>query len=193
VQRIFLTKEPCRAVAFSGIEASEKSASICLETARVLAASVNADVLVIDADLDHLGVLDAYSKLKDRGLTTAMDSDDPVRLHAAKLQDANLFLMLPGPSTGRPLLTGAMRNFLGRALKEFHFVLIHAPSLVSSSDCITLAQSADGMVLVLEASKTRKQVAVRTVSELESAGATILGAILSDTVQPVPAFIYDRI
>jgi Mrp family chromosome partitioning ATPase len=193
VQRVFLTKEPCRAVAFAGVEASDTSAVICLETARILAASVNADVLIVDADLEHLGTLDAFSKVKDRGLTTALDSDDSVRLHAAKMQDANLYIMLPGPSSGRPLLTGAMRNFLGRALKEFHFVLIHSPSLVSSSDCVTLAQAADGMVLVLEASKTRKQVAIRTVKELESAGVTILGAVLSDTVEPVPAFIYDRI
>jgi Mrp family chromosome partitioning ATPase len=193
VQRVFLTQEPCRAVAFSGVEANSKSPVICLEAARILASSINQDVLILDADLEHLGVLDAYSKVKDRGLTTAIDSNDSVRVHATKMQEANLYLMLPGPSSGRPLLTGMMRNFLARALKEFSFVLVHSPSLAASSDCVTLAQATDGMVLVLEASKTRKAVAIRTVNQLESAGATILGAVLSDTVQPVPDFIYDRL
>ena len=193
VQRIFLTKEPCRAVAFAGIEASNKSSVICLEAGRILAASVNEDVLIIDADLEHLGGLAAYSKMKDRGLSTAMDESNAIRSHATKMQDANLFLMLPGPSAGRPLLAGSMRNLLGRALKEFSYVLIHAPALASSPDCVSLAQAADGMVLILEAGKTRKAVAVRTVNELESAGATILGAVLGDTAQPIPGFIYDRL
>ena len=193
VQRIFLTQEPCRVVAFAGVGTSSEDPMICLETARILASSISEDVLIVDADLEHMGLLEDYSKMKERGLTTALQDSDSIRSHASKLKEANLYLMLPGPSVGRRLLTGSMRNFLGRAMKEFQYVLIHSPSLATSPDCVTLAQAADGMVLILEASKTRKAVAIKTVKELESAGATILGAVLGDTAQPIPSFIYDRL
>ena len=198
VQRLFLASNPCHTVTFAGVEATNGSTGISMETARVLAAAVHQDVLLIDADSVHpatsarmLG--NGNGHRQERGLSTAMESDDAIRSHASKTSESNLFVMQSGPPAGQLLQAGAMRAFLQRALKEFPYVLIHSPALAISSDCVALSQAADGVVLVVEASKTRKGVAMRTLHELEAAGSTILGAVLSRTMQPIPAFLYGRL
>lgn len=193
VQRLFLVQEPCRAVAFTGIEANNESASICMEAARVLAASAHEDVLVIDADFEHPGMGVSVSENKGLGLATALIAGDGTRRHSVQMKELNLFLMPTGPSLEKPFTANMMRDFIKKALIEFNYVLIHSPALASSPDCVTLAQAADGTVLVLEANKTRKDVAIMTVRELESAGATILGTVLNHTTYPIPDFLYKRL
>lgn len=198
VQRLFLASNPCHIVTFAGVEAVNGSTTISMETAKVLAAAVHQDVLLIDADSVHPASSSRFLRNgngnhEQRGLSTAMESDDPIRSHASKTEENNLFVMQSGPPAGQLLQAGAMRAFLQRALKEFHYVLIHSPALAISSDCVALSQAADGVVLVVEASRTRKGVAMRTLHELEAAGSTILGAVLSRTMQPIPAFLYGRL
>ncbi len=198
VQRIFLAPEPCHTVTFAGVEAVNGSTSISMETARVLAAAVHQDVLLIDADSEvPVGPVRVFGNgngyEEQRGLSTAMESDGPIRRYTRQADEDNLYLMQAGPPAGQLLQAGAMRAFLQRAQKEFPFVLIHSPALALSSDCVALGQAADGVVLVIEASRTRKGVAKRTLHELQAAGTTILGAVLSRTMQPIPAFLYGRL
>ena len=49
------------------------------------------------------------------------------------------------------------------------------------------------MVLVLEAGKTRKQVAVRAKQELEEAGGKLLGVVLNRRKFYIPEWIYKRL
>ena len=51
----------------------------------------------------------------------------------------------------------------------------------------------DGVVIVIEAGKTREQVAVRAKKELEEAGGKVLGVVLNKRKFYIPEWIYKRL
>ena len=56
-----------------------------------------------------------------------------------------------------------------------------------------LCTKVDGVVLVIEAGKTREQVAVRAKKELEEAGGKVLGVVLNKRKYHIPEWIYKRL
>ena len=86
---------------------------------------------------------------------------------------------------------------MGKRIAElksaFDFVIIDAAPIGESSDAFALCQFADGVVLVLEAGKTRKETARVAESNLRAAGIPILGGVLNKRTFPIPEFIYQRL
>jgi hypothetical protein len=53
-----------------------------------------------------------------------------------------------------------------------------------------LSQSCNGLVMVLTANKTRRLVAIQMQEQLQRAGVTLLGTVLTERHLPVPAGLY---
>jgi Mrp family chromosome partitioning ATPase len=83
-----------------------------------------------------------------------------------------------------------MKERISELRKEFEFVLIDAPPLNTYADGTALGQLADGVVLVLEANCTRREVASRAAENLRAAQIPILGAILNKRTYPIPEMLY---
>ncbi len=71
------------------------------------------------------------------------------------------------------------------------YVVIDCPALSVSSDCISLAPLVDGIVLVVEADRTRKSQIRNAECRIEAAGGKILGLVLNKRRYPVPDSIYN--
>ncbi len=78
-------------------------------------------------------------------------------------------------------------------MKKYDYVILDGPSVPGSSDVRVICNKVDGVVLVLEAGKTRKQVAVRAKQELEEAGGKLLGVVLNKRKFYIPEWIYKRL
>ena len=57
----------------------------------------------------------------------------------------------------------------------------------------SMAQLADGIILVLSAQRTRLATARRIKEVLDAAQARILGTVLCDRVFPIPEKLYQRL
>lgn len=73
------------------------------------------------------------------------------------------------------------------------YVVIDCPALSASSDCISLAPLVDGIVLVVEADRTKKSQIANAQCRIEAAGGKILGLVLNKRRYPVPDSIYNRL
>jgi Mrp family chromosome partitioning ATPase len=69
--------------------------------------------------------------------------------------------------------------------------LIDSPPLNTYADGIALGQLADGLVLVLEANSTRREVALRVAEHLRAAQVRMLGAVLNKCSFPIPETLYN--
>ena len=76
---------------------------------------------------------------------------------------------------------------------EVDYTIVHGPPAALCSDASLLGYLSDGVVLVLEAGKTRRATAQRTVQTLQAASARLLGAVLSNRKFPIPDGIYRRL
>lgn len=73
---------------------------------------------------------------------------------------------------------------------RFDYILMDSPSLDSSSEALTLGSMVDGVLLVVEAGKTRRQSARNAKEELEAAGGKVLGIVLNKRKYFIPKLLY---
>ena len=77
--------------------------------------------------------------------------------------------------------------------KHYSFVLIDAAPPLDAPETGPLGAGTDGVVLVVRASRLRREVVQRAVQHLTKARCRVLGVILNDRRYPIPDFLYRRI
>jgi len=198
VGRLFLTgPETPRRVVFMGAEAGTGCSKVCAEAAEVLAASAaGGSVCVLDANLrtptlhEHFGVENRF------GLTDALQDGGSIRKYVQLLAGKKLALLTCGSSVGAwqsLLASQQMHERMAELHREFDYVLVDVPPLNLYPDGVALAKTSDGLVLVLKANSTRREVAQAVVQDLKSASVRVLGAILNERRFPIPEALYQRL
>ena len=77
--------------------------------------------------------------------------------------------------------------------KKFDYIILDAAPIGSCSESQAICSKVDGVLLVIEAGKTRRQVAQRAKKELEDAGGKLLGVVLNKRKYHIPEWIYKRL
>lgn len=75
----------------------------------------------------------------------------------------------------------------------FDFILLDCPSLQASGDAALFAEAVNGVIVVVEAERTRKEQVRNTVQTIEMAKGNLLGCVLNKRQYPVPNWLYRRI
>jgi Mrp family chromosome partitioning ATPase len=75
----------------------------------------------------------------------------------------------------------------------FDLILIDSAPAVKSPDSLALSRFADGVVLVLEAEKTRKPVAENLKNQIARSGGNLLGIVFNKHRHHIPDYIYKRL
>jgi Mrp family chromosome partitioning ATPase len=84
-------------------------------------------------------------------------------------------------------------KFLESIRTVFDYIILDGPPAPSFSETSLLCSQVDGVILVIEAGKTREQVAVRAKDELEAAGGKVLGVVMNRRKYRIPRWIYKRL
>jgi len=82
------------------------------------------------------------------------------------------------------------RDCIGLLREEFDYTIIDCPSLRESGDLLSIAPFVDGIILVVEANRTRRDQPRQAEQRISAAGGTFLGYILNKRVYEVPRWIY---
>lgn len=186
VQRLFrpATGDPvARLVTFATVGADGSDRSVALEVARTLARHGGGNVCIVDASLGeaslHAQVVLPIGPGVSDGLLTGRSAES-----LAVMVEENLW-MVPG---GRPLdawpsrLPEALASAMSQLASRFDFVLVEGGTFereLGKPTLMTVAPLTDGVVLVLEAERTRRDVAADAVARLRATGVTVLGAVLT--------------
>jgi protein-tyrosine kinase len=76
---------------------------------------------------------------------------------------------------------------------SFDFVLLDCRSLKDSGDAALFAPVVDGVVVVVEAERTRKEQVRATLNTIEMAQGNLLGCVLNKRQYPIPEWLYQRL
>lgn len=100
----------------------------------------------------------------------------------------------PGPaSLPEALFSPGIKEFWDAAMEKFDLVLIDSAPASASPDGIALSRYVDGVVLVLEADKTRKPVAENLKNQILQNGGNLLGMVFNNRRYHIPEFVYKRL
>lgn len=176
VRRIFSVgvAHSVRQVAFSAIGPDIDISDLCQRVAQTLAEERLGDVALVASEVWAVG---SRRNLPLKQTATQMNRN---------------YWSLPGPEYSGVAGASSVHTYLAKIRSEFEYSLLAAPS-AGTSEAAILAQSADGIVLVLSAQNTRRASAARIKGALEDAGARLLGVVLTDREFPIPEKLYRRL
>lgn len=182
-----------RRVVFTGTESGTGCSWICAQAAEILASQVHGSVCVVDCNLRAPSLHLRYQVANDRGLGDALLGPGSLRPYLQPLSRPNLWLLSSGSTQEHQftlLSAESMRARLGELYAQFDYVLLDVASLNTCNDAIALGSSTDGVVLVLRANSSRREIARKTLQELQAAKVHALGVVLNQRRFPIPEAIY---
>lgn len=183
-----------RAVSFSGIARDDRSSWICARAGEALAEHAEGSVCMVDANLWSPQLHVQWNASNQKGLAEALTTLGHIRDFAMPLSGKKLWLIPSG--FVKPGFSPSMERYRERftELREaFDYVLISAPALSRESEATFMGQLADGVVLIVEANQTRREMVRRVKEQLESARVQILGAVLDQRTFPIPDKLYQKL
>jgi capsular exopolysaccharide synthesis family protein len=198
VQRVFLqqAEERPHAVVFAGIELGDGCSRICANTAKTLAQNISGSVCLVDANLRSPSLAQFFGVSNHHGLADALRQQGTIRDFTQQLRPDNLWLLSCGSfATDAPSLLSSdhLKALLTQLRKEFDYLLIHVPGVILDGAASMWGPLGDGVILVVEANLTRREVARKAKESLESANVRLLGAVLNNRTFPIPEAIYRNI
>ena len=198
VQRLFLTSEraPAKAVMFAAIDAGNGCSRMCATTAHLLAENVSGSVCLMEGNFRTPSLPGLFGGTNHHGLADSLRQEGAIREFAKQTDRENLWLLSSGRHGDDALnLLGCdrMKERMSELRSEFSFVLLDAPPLNTYADALVLGRLVDGVVLVLEANATRREVAVRIAESLRAANIQVLAAVLNKRTFPIPWALYKRL
>ena len=81
-------------------------------------------------------------------------------------------------------------KFLSPAQEEFDYIILDSPPILRVPECLLVSGKVDGVILVVEAGKTKKQVAKKAIRQIEDAGGKVIGIVLNRRKNYIPEWIY---
>ena len=149
-------------------------------------AQTGARVLLIDADMRRPRLHSVFNISNAGGLSTILSSEatEAEMLNVINYDEASKLHLLPsGPIPPNPAeLIGSeqMAHFMKTMHGNFTHVVVDSPPIASFTDGVLIASMVDGVILVVHAGKSSRQVVKRSRQLLQDVGAKIFGVVLNN-------------
>ncbi len=185
---VTLAERVPRVVMLLAPQGGEGTSTVAAQFALTLASDSRLRVLLVDAHVRR----PAYSA---HGAPLSRRDRRGERPGLEVVPPRNLALMpLPEGRRAEHLLApGTLREALDAVGGSFDWIVIDGPPALESPDAAPLGAVADGVVVVVQAGRTKRPVLARSVDLLRRAGGRVLGTVLNRRRLEIPGFIYRRI
>ncbi len=138
--------------------------------------------LLIDGDLRRPSVHRKLGISASIGLTNVVLSDMPWREAITKIEGTSAIdVITAGPLLRRAsdLIEKRLMEILEEATAEYDLVILDAPPLLGFAECLHMAASVDGVVVVGRAGQTSRKAIASTLSTLNRLRANVVGLVLN--------------
>jgi Mrp family chromosome partitioning ATPase len=184
-------------ILFSSSRPSEGKSTVAGEFATTLAVTFGLSVLVLDADRRH-ALCRRFNARPENGLEQVLKTPAEKPGNAGRGTGIGSVIAVPLDisSSANPsgTLDAALPVEVAKELKQlFNYVLIDTPALSDAPWGVSLARQTDGVILVVEAERTRWPVVRHAKQEFERADAKVLGVFLNKRRFHIPRRIYERL
>ncbi len=141
------------------------------------------ETLIIDTDIRRPRVHKTFGLDNTFGLTSFIKNDHDFDAVVRETLVDNLSVVLSGqipPNPSELLHSDRFDEFVETARERYDRVLFDSPPLAAVSDALILSHSVDGVLLMVQFGKTRREALTRSLEQLREIGAPLLGCILNE-------------
>jgi non-specific protein-tyrosine kinase len=149
----------------------------------VVMAQAGLSVILVDSDLRRPALHKLFGVSNSDGLTSALLQSTPSLdgyLQATAIENLQVLPSGPLPPNPSELLgSQRMRGLIEQLKGKADVVLFDNPPVLAVTDAAVLANQVDGVLLVVDAGATRREVALRARETMAKVGANVLGVVLT--------------
>jgi capsular exopolysaccharide synthesis family protein len=189
---LFNGSEKIRTFTIASSTHGEGSSTVAVNFAVNLASNHKARVLLVDANLRKPILHKVFRVEKEKGVTDLLLK----RTVFKKTAIPNLYLITSGNSILSPnpfFESGKIVEVLTRQVEQFDYILLDCPPVNPYPETTLLAAQSDGIILVVHAGKTRREVVNDAQTKLINAKVNILGVVLNRRKYYIPKLFYNRL
>jgi polysaccharide biosynthesis transport protein len=174
--------KPPKTILFTSGQPGDGKTTTAVNTS-VSLAQLGAKVLLIDCDLRRPTVHRALRIPKQRGLSAYLSSESKPEEVIQETRIPSLSAITCGPIPPNPaelLASDRMRDLLQWASENYEHVILDSPPLLSVTDPVVLSTRVDGVILVVQAGRSTRDILRRARHELLQVGAKVFGVVLNN-------------
>jgi capsular exopolysaccharide synthesis family protein len=174
-------EEKSNILVFSSPGRCEGKSTIIANTA-ISVSQQREKVLLIDGNLRNPCIHHLFKVSNSVGLTDVLNEKTPFCEAVTKCNINNLDILTSGPIPLDPaelLESKRMKELLAHIKSLYDLILVDSPSVLEVTDTKVLANLCDGLILVVQQSKTKMEAAQESKKVLEFAKAPIVGVIVN--------------
>lgn len=189
-------KKAPQVLAITSSHRGEGVSTVGANLAAVLARRDDGHVLLIDADVGHPSVHRVFKTKLAPGLTDVLKDGEAGEQAILSSPIPNLDILSAGAPNGDPseiLSSSGVPRLLDSARKKYRFVVVDLPSVNEASWVVRLASLCDGVALVVEAERSRREVVKRAKEQLVESKASVLGVVINRRRFRIPGWLYRRL
>jgi protein-tyrosine kinase len=183
-----------RSILFNGTYSGDGASTTAVNFATVLAKDSKFKVLIMEVNLRTPSLHETFKTDQAINLEDILKGKFKLEPPIHKVGPGELYIT----AFSGKLFTGPVSffesdefdGFLREMCERFDYVILDSPPALIFSEFRVLCSKADGVILVVNSEKTRRQVAVKAKKELEEAGANLLGVVLNKRRYYIPNWVY---
>ncbi len=151
-------------------------------------------VILVDGDLHRPRQHRLLELPNNVGLTTALvepETDPLSLLQETKVPGLRVLTSGPLPPNPSEMLGSArMKELLDVLSREADIIVLDTPPVLAVADAAVLASETDGVLLVVDAGSTQREMARRALASLEKVHARLLGVVLNRVSERQAGYSY---
>jgi capsular exopolysaccharide synthesis family protein len=171
----------------------EGATTMALNFASALAHDPSKNILLIDGNLRSPHLHNYFRCERANGIVDLIRGDIDIEQAIRKTSTQRLYFIPAGREHSSPIILFESAEFaavMDKLHAMFEFIIFDSSPLIRFSETTMLASRLDGLILILEAESTRREVAQVARSNLERTGAHVYGAILNKKQFYIPQKLY---
>jgi protein-tyrosine kinase len=185
-----------RKLMFTSTMIKNGCSSVAAGFAKCLAADFGKRVLLVDANIRNPSLHNFFGNEYIQDIEEILSENTADFSQSQEKWSRNLHVFTCGNQDEdmSPFFSSdSFRLVMDSASRVFDYILVDSPPVALCSETRIICSAVDGVILVLEAGKTRRQAALRAKREIESAGGVFLGSILNKRKFYIPNWLYRRL
>ena len=174
---------------------NEGKTLVAAHLAITIAKDEGENVLLIDFDMRRPYLHSLFGIERKAGLSSFLEGTVSLEKIIKHTELENLKVIPGGSRVSSPthlLKKEKTKELMNECKSKFDFIICDAPPVIPVHDSEILSQYVDGVLFVVLAGKTFREVVTRATELLEEAHANVLGVVLNDVQADLPYYYHPR-
>ncbi len=183
----------CRSIMVTSANVGEGKSITCVNLALTMAEDKEKNILLVDTNFRAPVIEKLLNVTNDKGLSDYFSGN--LRLDEILMPTAvsNLMILPSGSLPTNPanlFSSQKMRELVEELEKHFNYIILDTPALIPFADARIIGPSVDGVLLVVQAGRTRREVILRVQEQIKNVRAKLIGIVLTQVEYYIPDYIH---